>query len=292
MMAKSEKRAASMQPPFDAAHPVIPAAYAVIALVLTMMAFQPVLIGIALIASICFQCLLGGARRLGRSLLWLVPIMVVIVVLNPLIAPAGSTALFVLGTLTVYLEGVAYGACMAALLLAVVTEFSGASQVMTTDKLMALTGRTMPIVALMLSQVNRLIVRFMRQGRQIESVQSACTAAHVSRTRRISAHARVVSVLVGWSLEDSLETADAMRARGWGSAARRSSYRRYRFTRHDALALGFVFALGSLCAYVAIASTVGFRVYPVMTSLGFWWGYVPYALFFFLPSMILVGERK
>ena len=50
---------------------------------------------------------------------------------------------------------------------------------------------------------------------------------------------------MGWSMEDSLETASAMKARGWGAAVRRTTYARHRFRRLDvaALAVGGALAL-------------------------------------------------
>lgn len=272
-------------------HPVVPAVYALFAFVLTMTAFQPIFIAIALLGAVCLLCALGSAGQLARMMLWTLPLALFIIAINPLFAANGTTVALQVGERAIYLEGIVYGLCMAGMLFAVIVEFVCAGQIMTSDRVMALTGRAAPVVSLMLSQVNRMVSRFMRQGRQIAGVQAACTAAGVAGMRKVSIYGRVISVLVGWSLEDSLETADAMRARGWRRTMRRSSYRRHRFSRSDVLALCVVVILGVTSAWVDVVGMEGFSFYPVMTPLVLWWGYVPYTLFFFLPSIILLGER-
>lgn len=96
---------------------------------------------------------------------------------------------------------------------------------------------------------------------------------------------------MGWSMEDSLEMADAMRSRGWASGARRTTYRRWRFTLADGVVLGAVLALAALCGVCAFAAVTQFRFYPVLSTLVTWWGYAPYALFFFLPHLVLLGDH-
>lgn len=115
--------------------------------------------------------------------------------------------------------------------------------------------------------------------------------APAGKRQTIAAAVRQMSVLVGWSMEDCLETADSMRARGWASGARRTAYRRQRFRTRDAVFMAVVLGLGALCVAVAVAAVGQFRFYPTLTPLAPWWGYVPYALFFFLPCVLIGGER-
>ncbi|WP_165172413.1 energy-coupling factor transporter transmembrane component T [Adlercreutzia sp. ZJ242] len=331
---------------FDALHPTVAVAYAAIALVLTMAAFQPVLVAFALASAVCLGACLRGGRQVARAALWQVPMLVLVALANPLFSPMGSTELFRIGVRAVYLESFAYGLCMGALLMAVMVEFSNAACVLTSDKVTGVLGNRLPTVALMTSMCMRLIPRFVRQGREISAVQGACTAARRSvsyacaselphaeagesptagahqraqraraneavgesvpraprsaaprptaasgKAARLREGARVASALVGWGMEDSLETADAMRSRGWASGRTRTTYRRQRFARADALALAVVLGLGAACAACAWAATSQYRFYPSLSTPTLWWGYVPYALYFFLPCLVVLGDR-
>ena len=292
---------------FDALHPAVLVVYALAALVLTMAAFQPVIVGLALASALWLRGCLQGWRTVVRAVRWQVPLVVLVAVANPLFSSVGSTELFRIGTHAVYAESFAYGLCMGALLVAVMTQIACASCVLTSDKIMTVMGNRLPTVSLMLSMALRLVPRFVRQGREIASVQDACTAArrdgepHGAHLRprgssqgakaRLAELSRLASVLMGWSMEDSLETADAMRARGWSSTQRRTSYQRWRFGRVDALALAVVLGLGVLCAVLAQVAVTSYRFYPSMSALTLWWGYVPLALFFVLPLLVVLGDH-
>lgn len=284
---------------FDMAHPAVAAVYVVLTLVLTMGSVQPVLTVISLAGAFAYACCVRGVRASVASLRWQLPLVLLIAVANPLFSASGSTELFRIGLRAVYLESLCYGATMGALFVASVLWFQAASVMLSEDKVMALVGNAAPTLALMVSMCLRLIPRFVRQGRLVAAVQEVVEpdgADAAGRTRRaIDAgrlRLRLSTVLMGWGLEDSLETADAMRARGWGAAPRRTSYTRFRFTARDAALVAALLAGGAVCAVIAAAATSQFQFYPTMSRLVVWWGYVPYALWMFVPVIGHVCERR
>ncbi len=276
----------------DIFHPAVQGCYFAAVLVLSMVAFQPVCILISLSAGFAYSVFLRGWRASGRSLLWQVPLMLVIMVVNPLFSASGSTELFRIGVRAVYLESLVYGMCMGALLVSVVLWFSNASRVLTMDKVMALFGNGAPTIALMLSMAARLVPQFVRRGIEIDTVQRACSGARPRSAReRTSSRIRLSSVLMGWGMEDSLEAADAMRARGWGSSRRRTVYSRYRFRTADAIALAIVIAFVAVSAFLVWIACAQFTFYPKLSTLALWWGYVPYAVFLLLPMGLQLAEE-
>lgn len=275
----------------DIFHPLVQACYFVVVLVLVMASFQPVFIMLALVVGLGYSAFLRGWRAAAKSLVWQLPLVAIIALLNPLFSASGSTEILRLGLRAVYLESLVYGVCMGMLLVAVVVWFSNAARVLTSDKVMALFGSVAPTIALMISMAARLVPQFVRRGNEIRFVQQACSSAYPQGTpKRVGAYARLCSVLMGWSMEDSLETADAMRARGWGTAHPRTVYSRYRFRVFDGVALGVVGALAFGCAFLAWVACVQFSFYPRLGALTWWWGYVPYAILLCLPLMVQLVE--
>lgn len=272
---------------FDTMHPVVPAVYLLITLVLVMSCMQPVLIVLALTGALAYNCRARGPAATARSLRWQVPIILLAAALNPLFSASGSTELFRLGVRAVYLESVCYGCAMGALFVASVLWFQAASTLLPLDKVMALLGNAAPVIALMTSMCMRMIPRFVRQGRQVLDVQRASGVDDGLRLRL-----RMSTVLMGWSLEDSLETADAMRARGWGAAPRRTTYTRYRLSGADILAAALLAAAGVACGALGAVATSQFSFFPQMSGLVVWWGYVPYALWMLVPVVGHVVEER
>ena len=208
---------------FDLFHPVVAFGYFAVMFALSMTAMQPVYLAISLASVLSYSAVLCGWRATGRSLLWQLPLVAVVALANPLFSASGSTELFRLGLRAFYLESFVYGACMGIMLISVIVLFSNASQVLTSDKVMTLFGGVAPTIGLMLSMTARLVPQFVRRGTDIGGVQRACTAARppvgesegddAPRARRGAAlrdNLRLSSVLMGWSMEDSLETASAM----------------------------------------------------------------------------------
>lgn len=270
-------------------HSGVQAAFYLAVCVLTMSAFHPVLVAISFFAGVACSMLQRGVRNTLSSFAWQLPLVLLICVANPLFSASGSTELLRVGVVVVYSESLAYGACMGLLFVSTLLWLGCAFRVLTFDKIMALTGNAAPTVTLMLSMTGRLVPELVRRGKLVSDVQEACTAAHAEagRKNRLK-RTRLMSVLVGWSLEDSLETADTMRARGWSRYRKRSVYRRRAFRRRDAMALFFVVALAVLDVVVAVQMVSSFSFYPTMAPLVFDLRYVLYALLFALPSLVML----
>lgn len=280
---------------FDIFHPIVPLVYFVVLLVLSMAALQPVPVAISLVGALSYALCLRGWRATVRSALWQMPLILVLALVNPLFSASGSTELFRIGMRAIYLESLIYGLCMGALLVAVLLSFSNAARVLSSDKIMALTGGVAPVIGLMISMIARLAPQFVRRGGDIGGVQQACTAARVEKGEglrgRAGGNLRMVSVLMGWSMEDSLDTAAAMKARGWGAQKRRSVYARYRFGRADAGLLALVVLLGFAATVALIAASTTFRFYPTLSGFAPWWSWVPYVLFVGFPLGLEAWER-
>lgn len=108
----------------------------------------------------------------------------------------------------------------------------------------------------------------------------------------VASRLRQSSVLMGWAMEDSLETADAMRARGWGACKRRTTYMPYRFTARDAVAVAMLLAGGLLCAWISWTLTAPYAFYPRLSPIEMWWGYLPYAAWMLLPAVLHSYEMR
>lgn len=279
---------------FDLFHPVVPCAYFTCALLFSMLAFHPVFIGLSLAAALAQHFCLCGARTTLRRFAWAVPLVLVVALFNPLVSSSGSTEMFRLGTRAVYAESLAYGACMGALLAAMLLWFANASVSLTSDKVMSLMAGALPTVSLMLAMALRLVPQLICRGSDIRRVQNANVPAGASATGkarlrvRMAQNARLVSTLMGWCMEDSLDTADAMRSRGWGSRAQRTKYLNYRFRMRDGIALALVVALAGVAAPFTCIACAQFSFYPCMGTFAAWWEYVACAVFFAVPLVLRV----
>ena len=233
--------------PFDSWHVAVPATLFAGTALLSMLAVQPVLVALSLGGAFAFSLLSRGVRATARGLAWQLPLLALVCVLNPFFSASGSTLLFKVGPRSVYAESLAYGATMGALLVATVLWFEGAATALTQDRLLALSGRRARALPLVASMASQLVPQMLGRAKTVRATVAACTAAG-RRPGLRDELTRTSTMLLAWSLEDSVERADVMRARGWESGRPRTSYRLERLRRRDAAALAGIAGLLVACA--------------------------------------------
>lgn len=275
---------------FDACHAAVPAMLFAGVAVLSMLAVHPVLVTLSLSGALAFSLVARGAAATVRGLAWQLPLLVLVCLLNPFFSASGSTLLLKVGPRSVYLESLAYGATMGALLVATVLWFEDAAAVLTQDRLLAIAGRRARSVPLVASMAAQLVPQMLGRARSVRAAARACTAAGPRPPARDEL-LRTSTMLLSWSLEDSLERADAMRARGWESGSPRTRYRPERFRARDAVAAAGIAALLALGAAGAWAACSSWEFYPRMSGLAPWWCYLPFALLALLPAVAELAAR-
>ena len=276
---------------FKTYHPAVSFAFLASALALSMACLHPVFTALSLAGALACSCVCRGGRATLLSLRWVVPLCLVVAAANPFFVASGSTELFRIGQRAIYAEALAYGLCSGGMFASVFLWFSSYSACMDSENSLALFGNVLPTRTLMVSQVLRLVPQFVSRGRAIADVQD-CVSAAAPRGKRDEAHGRmrVVSVLMGWGMEDALERSDAMRARGYDCGARRTTYARFRFGASDAVALAVIAILALVSAVCAWRALVGFTFYPAIAAIAPFWLYIPYALLMLFPPALWLRD--
>ena len=126
--------------------------------------------------------------------------------------------------------------------------------------------------------------------KQLFSQDAVSAAAPQTKRQQTAGRLRIVSVLMGWGMEDGIERSDAMRARGYDCGARRTTYKRYRFGRADASVLAAIVVLAAVAGACAAAVCLRFSFYPTLSGWGAWCAYLPYALLMAVPSALRFKE--
>ncbi|MBQ3267066.1 MAG: energy-coupling factor transporter transmembrane protein EcfT, partial [Atopobiaceae bacterium] len=162
---------------FDSSHPSVPATYLAGALLLTMFGLEPILIAISLAGALALSLCARGVRATRRTLVWLVPMALLITLVNPLFSASGATLVLQVGRLKVRAESLAFGACMGGLFCATVLWCESAVRVLTHDRLLALAGGAVPTVALMASMTSRLVPQVLTRFRDVTDARAAATVA-------------------------------------------------------------------------------------------------------------------
>ena len=165
---------------FSGYHPLVNFLYFALVLVFAMFFTHPASQIISLLSALAYAAQLNGRRATGKSLLWLLPMMLTAAIVNPAFNHAGATILTYLPTgnpLT--LESILFGISAAMMLGAVMVWFQCCTEVMTSDKFIYLFGRIVPALSLVLSMTLRFVPKFKHQLQVVTEAQR-CLGRDVS----------------------------------------------------------------------------------------------------------------
>ena len=251
---------------FSGFHPAVNFLFFALVLLFSMCLMHPVSLGISLAGAVSYQVLLNGRKGARFSLVFMLPMMLLAALVNPVFNHEGATILMYLPSgnpLTV--ESIWYGLAAAAMLAAVLSWFVCYTAVMTSDKFVYLFGRVIPALSLVLSMTLRFVPRFKAQLDTVKEAQASIgrDPGEGSVLQRLKKAVTVLSIMVTWSLENAIETADSMRCRGYGLPGR-TAFSIYRLDSRDKLALGWLLLCGLYLCGGWAAGQFAWRYYPTI----------------------------
>lgn len=255
---------------FSAFHPIVNFLYFLLVIGFSMFFMHPVCLGLSLFGSMAYAIYLSGRKAVRFALLYMVPLMLFTAFINPAFNHRGITILAYLPSgnpLT--LESILYGLSAAVMLISVLMWFRCYTEVMTSDKFLYLFGRVIPALSLVLSMALRFVPKFMEQLRRVSEAQRAMGRSVSGKNlfQRLKAAGRILSIVITWSLENAIETADSMKSRGYGLKGR-TAFSVYRFEERDKAAVCWLLFCGVYILSGAFCGVLDFQYYPMISGAG------------------------
>lgn len=243
-------------------HPSAIAIYYGVILAITMFSNSPVILGISLLAATLYVVYLKGMDSLKNILLLLAFVVVISGLMNGFFTHNGATVLFYLGGNRITFEAFVYGFVMALMIVSVLIWFMSFGEIMTSDKLIHIFGKLAPVIGLTISMIFRLVPLLRRRYRDIRMGQISLGRGEVKGPINIlKQRVKEISILISWSLEASIESADSMSARGYGLPGR-TGYVIYKFSPRDYLVIALSLILGIAVVATYYFGALGLYYYP------------------------------
>lgn len=226
-------------------HPCVNALYFFLVIGFTLFCLNVITICISLTVGLLFVFEISVKKpKIG----YVIALFGMTALINPMFNHQGVTILFYLPSGNPFtLESVQYGLVSGGMLASVVVWFKAVTVVLTPDKIMYLLGRILPTLGLVFSMILGFVPKLKHQFKQVVDGQKALgkwqEKGHM--LTQIKQGATVVSVLIGWSLEQGVITADSMKARGYG-LPKPTHFSLFRFRKQDGYIMAWLFALGGI----------------------------------------------
>lgn len=248
-------------------HPVILLVYYLIVVGITMFTIHPLIILFSFSGSLIFYGLITSWRKLCKELLFIIPFFMTITLTNPLFVHQGETVIVSLFQLQITLEAIFYGAVIALMLIAVIYWSRAYSLLMTSEKITFLFSTTLPQLSLVITMSIRFIPLFIEQMKKVMQTQKTLGLFVRNKKRdAVKGGIRTFQNLVAWSLENAINQADAMKARGYGLAGR-TNYTLFRWQVTDSILGIVIFILFTYYIFLQVQQVFYFSFYPIMTPI-------------------------
>lgn len=276
-------------------HPAIQFLYYLMIVCFGMISMHPVVLFASLLGAFLFFGALSHMKSLILELIFSILLFLVLAVFNPLFTHNGETILFFMNDNAITLEAMIYGGMMSLLLVGILMWCRCYGQILTTDKWLYLFGKVMPKTGLVLSMAFRYIPLFQSQMKKIHQSQKTMGLyATDSIPDKVGGGIRVFDSLISWSMENSIDTADAMKARGYGLEGR-TSFSLFRFTKRDGILLVVMAAFCLILFSGFIMGVFDFYYYPLVAEVELSavpvFYYIMIMAFFSIPGVIEIKEK-
>ncbi|MDD4388412.1 MAG: energy-coupling factor transporter transmembrane component T [Bacilli bacterium] len=256
---------------FSCHHPLSLFSYFTVVIIATLLIPHPIILLLSGFFSCFYAVYKQPAKTVWSTVIFVLPVMLFITLTNAVFANQGETVLFTIGKINVTLEEIYYGASLSIMFISVLYWFRFMNNIFSNDKFLYIFSKIIPRTAFVLSLSLKSIPVFRKKAEKIKEAQLGLGFnKEQGIVARFRSGKRIFLGLLSWSLENAIDTATAMRARGYGLKPR-SFYSRYRFQAADVGLTGFIIAFIMIFGYGKYSGRLDFIYYPCLGVIGFDW---------------------
>ena len=286
---------------FSRLHPLVVVILFGCEVVFAALSFQPLCALIVFAGAELSTVQLFNGKHAGKQLVFCIPFIVLMTVINPFFSASGSTVLYSFGTTQLYLESLVYGATSGLVLVSTLCWLECLFAVVSPLELLQRSSVCFPGLHLILSLSAQLMPKLLTDLTTVQQIQAANTAAKtcdsISKTcwqsrflnvkNSIVQSAAIINAVCMSALEKSIITFQSIVSRGWGMTKHRSTWNTEVLDSYDTLAL-LIFVFTSVIAAVSLYMLIqAWQFYPAMPTFQLSLWYVGLALFAVLPVIFV-----
>ena len=241
---------------FKGYHPLVNVLFFISIIAFGMLLRHPVYLVISFISSTAYYLKLSGKDGRKTVFRFLLPMLLFVVIINSFFNHYGVTTLFILPSGNNFtFEALVMGIVSGITVVSVIQWFFCCNEVVTEDKFMHIFGRILPKGALVVSMILRFVPLYRRRYKEISQARKCMglngTDSFICKMKNPFKN---IGILVSWSFENAIETADSMKARGYGLKGR-TYYSRFQWHTGDTLALILLVLFDALIIFGLVSNS-------------------------------------
>lgn len=277
---------------FERYNPIVPTLYYISVVLIVSLNLHPFTLIASLVGAVCCG-VLACRKDILKYAIGGIPFVLIVAIINVATNHRGETILFYLNSNPITLQSIVYGLVLGTLYLTIILWCLSMSRVLTSDRLLVVTGYFSPEVSLVISMAMRFIPKYKAKLNEIFYAQkcmgNGLDTANILKKVTISVNC--ISILITWALENALETADSMKCRGFGSNPYRTAYHPIRFKRLDVILLVAIVLLDVviISTYSSVKYSYDTHIYVSMNPKVYIFT-IAYGILCILPTILTIKE--
>jgi energy-coupling factor transport system permease protein len=246
-------------------HPLVVFAYYAGLGLLCMLLFHPYFLGIALLLLISQAFMLDEHNTLRKWAVAYTVIGITILLWNPVFSHRGTRVLFYIWDTPIVWEAIIFGFTMMLLVLCILVLFVNYNALIGSLKFIYLFARFAPKTTVMIAMATRFVPLLRSRLSEVTNVQRTrgFSVNQGGWNERLRSGMRLLQATLVWSLEESMHTADALAAKGYGSR-KRSTYAYYRMDSFDSVVIALMLLCLLVCIYLWFRGYGVLAIYPAL----------------------------
>ena len=283
---------------FSSIHPLPSFLYYIGAIILTMTFYHPIFLFAGLLILTSINLIQDKGKKLKSYSKFYLFMAIIIVIMNPIISSRGETVLFYIFDKVITLESFLYGICTMLSLISIMILFLSYNMIITDDKFMYLFSGILPKTSFLVMMTMRFVPLFKRRAEEIAIVQKLKGGeTHKNSFKdKLKEGMQTLNILVTWSLEEAIQTARSMRARGYGATQDRTFYFNYRMDTLDIIVLITIIVLIFILLFSWNTNLFHYQIYPKVQSIKFDFKttlfFILYSLYMSIPIIIEGMDKR
>lgn len=219
---------------------------------------------------VSFLIILQGMDKEYKGLIkFFIPMCLFIIILNPLVSHVGIHKIFLFGNYFITLEAVVYGIIMSLSLLILLLLFASYNSSVSHQEMLYIFSDKFPNTSMVTIMSLRFIPLLNYRLGEVNKIFgfSHENTINMGKIDRIKNAGHMLSVVVAWSLEESMITAKSMKARGYGTA-KRTNYLAFTLKKVDYILILLLASSVLICVAGLLQGNGRINIYPELQFSG------------------------
>lgn len=253
---------------FSDVNPFVVFLYYTAMMIFTFTFISPVFMIIEFIVLSINRILNSSFKAYIKGMIFLIPLALTVIIVNPLFNHNGDTPLLYVNDLPITAESIIYGALTAAMMINTVLLFRNMNDSLNGDKTNDIIGRFFPTIALLVSMTQKKVMSISKDAQKLINAQKHFNVLsnESSKNQKLKDGAAVFNALTANALENSIDTAMAMKSRGF-ELKNKKQVKKYPFAIKEAVFCGFTLAAAALLFYIFIKYSMTYNVFPKVQEI-------------------------